>query len=133
MTLNLGQKQELFGALLPRLLDEVKRQGYAVRPKELLRTELQAEWNATHCVYCRGSANSHDHLEHRFKPFGIRQSVHTLGLAIDLVLALDGHVLWNEEAYSGLGTWWEAQHELCRWGGRFNDPGHFSLEHENRR
>jgi len=132
MNLDLGAKRELFATLLPRLLAEAHRQGYHVRIGEVVRGEQQAEWNATHCVVCKGSATGHG-TEHRFKPHGIRLSVHRDGLAVDLILCLDGKPLWNEDAYQSLGAWWETENELCRWGGRFADPGHFSLEHEGRR
>jgi hypothetical protein len=27
-----------------------------------------------------------------------------------------------------LGEFWEGLHPLCRWGGRFNDGNHYSIE-----
>ena len=27
------------------------------------------------------------------------------------------------------GEWWEQQHELARWGGRWGDGNHYSFEH----
>jgi len=32
-----------------------------------------------------------------------------------------------------LGEAWERKHELARWGGRWSDANHFSLEHEGRK
>lgn len=60
---------------------------------------------------------------------GISRSLHTVGLAIDLNLFKDGIYLSSTESHRTLGEWWETQHELCRWGGRFNDGNHYSLEH----
>ena len=34
----------------------------------------------------------------------------------------------DTEAHRPFGEWWETQHELCRWGGRFQDGNHYSLE-----
>ena len=109
--MRLGTKQELFSQLLPRLLDEAHRLGYQVRLKELLRTPEMAEIYAE-----RGQ--------------GIANSLHCKGLAIDFILFRDGQPLWDSEDYQELGEFWEGIHPLCRWGGRFNDGCHFSLEHE---
>ena len=32
-----------------------------------------------------------------------------------------------------VGEMWEAMHPLCRWGGRFGDANHISLEHEGKK
>jgi hypothetical protein len=52
-------------------------------------------------------------------------------LAIDLNLFKDGNFLSATEDHKELGEWWEEQHELCRWGGRFSnaDGNHYSLVH----
>ncbi len=65
---------------------------------------------------------------------GIVASLHTSRLAIDLNLFIDGVYQPSTRAYLTLGEWWEAQHELCRWGGRFkrSDGNHFSLTHGGR-
>lgn len=55
---------------------------------------------------------------------------HYLGLAADWNLFVkdewisDGtHALWQI-----IGEKWESMHALCRWGGRFGDANHISLE-----
>lgn len=63
------------------------------------------------------------------KAGGIRLSIHQLGLALDGILWRDGIYLTQTKDYEPLGEWWEKQHELCRWGGRFRDGNHFSMEH----
>ena len=50
-------------------------------------------------------------------------------LAIDLNLFRDGAFLQSSEDHRALGEWWEKQHPLARWGGRFMDGNHYSLEH----
>ena len=56
---------------------------------------------------------------------GIRSSLHTLKLAQDLNLFKDGVWLRSTEDHRQFGTWWEAQHPLNVWGGRFNDGNHY--------
>ena len=58
-------------------------------------------------------------------------------LAIDLDLFKDGEgfemgckvYLTKTEDHRKLGEFWESLHPLCRWGGRFGDGNHYSLEH----
>ena len=47
------------------------------------------------------------------------------------------HAAWTSalslqirQADQPLGEWWEKQAADARWGGRFNDGNHYSLEHE---
>ena len=58
---------------------------------------------------------------------------HGFRLAGDLLLFKDGKYIvdGNDSSYFKLGQWWKQQHELCRWGGDFNncDSNHFSLTH----
>lgn len=66
---------------------------------------------------------------------GIRRSLHTQRLAIDIQLfklKLDGEweYMSKSEDYKVLGEWWEACHPLARWGGRFGDGCHFSFEYK---
>jgi hypothetical protein len=63
------------------------------------------------------------------KGYGHPKSCHKICLAIDLNLFKDGKYLTETEDHRVLGEWWEKQHELCRWGGRFNDGNHYSFEH----
>lgn len=133
--MNLGTKQELFARLLPRLIDEAHRLGYAVRLKELQRGKQQAEWNSRHCCVCEDIRKGHKAADHPFKPIGIEDSLHCDGLAIDLVLFLQGAPIWDTEVYRKLGEFWEKLHELCYWGGATakigdrlrHDGGHFSV------
>ena len=110
--MTLGQKQELFMELLPSLLLKAFEMGYKVRGGDLFR----------------------DPRVHG--PIGIKQgyghpkSAHKNKLAIDLNLFKDGKFLQSTEDHRPLGEWWEKQHELCRWGGRFQDGNHYSLFHD---
>lgn len=64
------------------------------------------------------------------KRYGHPNSNHGKRLAIDLNLFRDGKYLVRNEDHKPLGEYWESLHPLCRWGGRFADGNHYSLEHE---
>lgn len=109
--MKLGEKQELFMRLLPRLIDKAHDLGFEIRGGDLFRDPRL-------------------HGAHGEKVgYGHRNSCHKLKLAIDLNIFKDGAFMQKTEDHRELGEWWEAQHELCRWGGRFKDGNHYSLEH----
>lgn len=62
--------------------------------------------------------------------YGHQRSCHKMRLAIDLNLFVDGVYRTDVEAHRQLGMWWEKQHPLARWGGKFNDANHYSFEWE---
>ena len=64
---------------------------------------------------------------------GIRQSLHTLRLAVDFNLFQNGVWLKKTEDHLPLGEWWELHHPLARWGGRWGDGNHYSFEHNGRK
>jgi hypothetical protein len=64
---------------------------------------------------------------------GIDPSVHNSRLAVDLNLFINGEYRPDTAAYKEAGEFWESLNPLARWGGRFNDGGHFSFEHEGRK
>lgn len=112
--MTLREKQSLFAALVAQLIHQAFDRGYEVTLGECWRSEAEAARLAR-----RGT--------------GIRHSLHTLKLAIDLNLFRDGRYLRATEDHRALGEWWEQQHELCRWGGRFGDGNHYSVAHGGRR
>lgn len=57
-------------------------------------------------------------------------SLHHIGLAIDLNLFKDGKYLTETEDHRELGEFWEFIGGS--WGGRFGDGNHYSLEHRGR-
>lgn len=95
--LTLGQTQELFAELLPRLIDKAHELGFRVRG---------GEW---------------------WRPGDGR--CHGMKIAVDLNLFKNGVYQRSTESHRQLGEWWEKQHTLCRWGGRFEggDGNHYSL------
>lgn len=119
--MTLGDKQRLFTLLVSQLIDHAyHNMGYELTFGEAYRTPEQAAINAS-------------------KGIGIKNSVHTKRLAVDLNLFLDTSpdkdddiYQTNSEAYKELGQYWKTLHPLCRWGGDFHKPdgNHFSMEHE---
>ena len=111
--MTLRQKQSLFVGLVARLIQFAETSGYALTFGEAYRSPEEAA-----------------RLVKAGK--GILKSLHISKLAIDLNLFRDGVYLSATASHRPLGEWWEQQHPLCRWGGRFNDGNHYSLEHEGR-
>lgn len=109
--MKLGQKQELFMRLLPRLIDKAHELGFEVRGGDMFR-----------------SPRVHGEFGEK-KSYSAARSCHKLKLAVDLILFKDGKHCQSTDDHRELGEWWEKQHELCRWGGRFNDGNHYSLTH----
>ena len=60
--------------------------------------------------------------------YGHPNSTHRFRLAVDLNLFKDGKYLASTEDHRPLGEWWEQQHPLAKWGGRFMDGNHYSFE-----
>ena len=114
----LGERQELFMELMPRLLAWGYARGYRMRGGELWRPP---EMVAIYAARGSGSANS----------------LHPLRLAIDINLFLNGTFLETSESHRPLGDFWKSLHPLCRWGGDFRradgtpkpDGNHYSIEH----
>jgi hypothetical protein len=112
--MSLHEKQVLFAALVALLIQHAFESGFEVTLGEAHRSPEEAA-----------------RLAKAGK--GAKRSLHTDRLAIDLHLFKDGVYLSSTESHRPLGEWFETQHPLCRWGGRFNDGNHYSLEHEGRR
>ena len=110
--MRLGEKQQLFGVLLPKLLNYILDSGYTYTLGDAYRDP-------------RVFGEVGERLG-----YGHAKSGHKRRLAIDLNLFKDGVWLSKTEDHQPIGEWWEAQNELCRWGGRFMDGNHYSMEHE---
>jgi len=110
----LRQQQSLFVQLVAQLIEHAYASGFELTFGEAWRTPEQARANA--------AAGK-----------GISNSLHIDRLAIDLNLFHNGTYMTGTEAHRVLGEWWEQLHPLCRWGGRFNDGNHYSLEWQGRK
>lgn len=112
--MTIGDKQRLFARLYASLIQHIYLQGYECTLDWVYRPPEIAHYYASIGI-------------------GIRSSLHTVKLAADLNLFKEGVWLRETKDHEQFGEWWERQHDLCRWGGRFGDGNHYSLEHEGRK
>lgn len=105
---SLGQKQRRFTKMVGQLILYAYSKGYELSFDECFRTPEQAALNAKNKK-------------------GIKNSLHTQRLAVDLNLFKNGVYLDKTEDHRPLGLYWESIGGT--WGGRFNDGNHYSLEH----
>lgn len=114
--MKLSEKQQRFAYLIAKLIIWADSKGYKTTLGEAYRTPEQAQLNAK-------------------KGAGISNSLHTLRLAVDLNLFINGKYQTGTKAYKPLGDHWKKLDPLNRWGGDFKKPdgNHFSSEHDGRR
>lgn len=137
MDTTLGSKRERFSRCFAQLVLKAFAMGYTARIAEVARSDEQAEINALGVEQRVRIAKilqpSYPLLAgtilNNSNSRGIRNSLHQLGVAGDLLLFKDGKYLTKSEDYRALGEWWESLGEDHRWGGRFDDGDHFSIEH----
>lgn len=115
--MTLGQKQEEFAYHAAKLILKAYELGYKIRVGDWFR-----------------DPRVHGHVGVK-KSYSSANSVHKDKLAVDLNLFKDGKFLTSTEDHKELGEWWEKQHPLARWGGRFHNPdgNHYSFEHQGRK
>jgi hypothetical protein len=106
--MRLIERQWLFSRLFPKLLDYIHESGYEVSFGE---------------GHVGDSIDADEDSPHR------RDGGHFKRIAVDLNLFKNGVWLTTTEAFRPFGLYWEKLHVLCRWGGRFSDGNHFSIEH----
>lgn len=112
--MTLGEKQRLFMSLLPKLLMYAYEKGYELTLGDGYRDPR---------VF--GEVGDK-------KGYGRSRSVHKQRLAIDLNLFKHGKYLSQTEDHKSLGNYWETLHPDCRWGGRYQDGNHYSMEYQGR-
>jgi hypothetical protein len=110
----LREKQSRFTRLVGMLIEYAYAQGYELTLGEAWRSPEQAQRNA--------QARK-----------GIANSLHVERLAIDLNLFRAGKFLQASEDHKPLGEYWESLALDARWGGRFGDGNHYSIEHAGRK
>lgn len=111
-TETLRQKQSRFALMVAKLIAQATILGYEVTLGDAYR-----------------DPRLHGQLGEK-KGYGHPKSAHKNRLAIDLNLFKGGAFLGSTDDHKQLGEWWESQAPDARWGGRFNDGNHYSLEHE---
>src|SRR3990167_1648952 len=138
---DLGAKQQKFVRLTHKLKEFGWDLGYEFAYGEGLRSDEQAEINY---LGQEGREKLAKLIEHEFadlaakirnngKADGIRLSIHQDKLALDLNLFKAGRYLDKTSDHLILGEYWESLDHDCRWGGRFRDGNHYSLEHQGRK
>ena len=145
--MSLLETQLTFNALCRGLEGKFIEAGRGFRLAQSLRTDEQAAINA---LKQEGRAALAEFLEAdpRFhalalavknngKGDGILLSVHCSYLARDYDLFRKVNGIWvyldKTEDHEPFGEWWEKQHPLARWGGRFRDGNHYSFEWQGRK
>jgi hypothetical protein len=115
--MTLRQKQSTFARAVALLIIHAEESGYEITLGEAYRSPEEAK-----------------RLAKLGK--GIKNSLHTLRLAIDINLFKDGKYLTSTASHKPLGEWWESMSNneiVCAWGGRFGDGNHYSIEHNGRK
>lgn len=108
--MTLGQTQRIFTSLIPKLIAYAYASGYELTLGDAFRDPR-----------LHGEAGIK-------KGYGHANSNHKRRLALDLNLFKNGVFLQSTEDHRALGEFWESLHPSCRWGGRFNDGNHYSME-----
>ena len=117
--MTLRERQSIFARMLIFLFQKIEESGYEFTLGECYRSPEEAERLAK-------------------AGLGIKSSLHTQRLAIDLNLFKDGKFLTKTEDYQFLGEYWESLSGdtiECCWGGRFKkrDGNHFSVAYGGRK
>lgn len=113
----LFDKRRLFALLLPRLLDYAEESHLPMTLGEVMRDPKAAKLNAV-------------------MGLGIAESLHCVGLAVDLnVFRPDGSLSVDDYGHGRLGSYWKALNPECAWGGDFRskDYNHYSIAYHGRR
>jgi len=113
--MKLGEKQELFSKLIAQHVTWLYAQGYKVRWGDNFR-----------------DPRVHGKVGEKVG-YGSAYSMHKDKCAADLNLFKGGKFLTTTASHKASGEKWESRHELCVWGGRWEDGNHYSLEHEGRK
>lgn len=113
--MTLGEKQRRFTECIGRLIQWAYENGFELTFGDAYRSPEQAAANA--------AAGT-----------GIANSVHTVRLAVDFNLFVDGVFQQATDAHRPLGEYWKSLDPEARWGGDFKKPdgNHYSFTHEGR-
>jgi len=113
--MKLGEQQELFSKLIAQHMTWLIAQGYGVRCGDFFR-----------------DPRVHGEVGEELG-YGAKYSMHKDKCAADLNLTWEGKYLSKTSDHLESGEKWESRHELCAWGGRWNDGNHYSLTRDGRK
>jgi hypothetical protein len=102
------ERRAIFTENAARLILWGEEQGYRLTMGEVYRTPEQA------AIYAA-------------KGIGIKDSLHSKGLAVDFNLFINGEYRKDSESHARVGAAWEALHPANRWGGRWGDCNHYEM------
>lgn len=130
--------QKLHVELFVKFMVWAQSQGYSFTWGETKRSDEQAELNAIGfagreqvATLVQGSYPTlAGNIRNNGKADGVRHSCHLFQLAVDLNAFKSDKYLSTTEEWQELGEYWEKLHPQCRWGGRFKDGNHLSLEYQ---
>jgi hypothetical protein len=118
----LSKLQRKFSVNINKLFTWILAQGYEFTIKECLRTPEQQ------AIYVKEGKSLTSH------------SMHLQGLAMDIILFIDGEFITDSAKYKPLGDYWVSLDPNNRWGGDFNkdniidkgfcDYDHFELQNK---
>lgn len=139
--MTLGEHQRLFTRLLPQLIVRINDGELECVVGEVERGEVQAIVNS---LGVAGRQRLSQELMGQELFTELRQAIarcgtgtlesnHRYRLAADIHLFRGGEYLTSTEDHQPFGEYWETLHPLCRWGGRFKDGNHYSLEWNGRK
>lgn len=113
--MTLGQKQRKFTHMIAQLIEYAYANGYELTFGDSYRDpRLHGDVGVK-------------------KGYSSANSLHKSRLAVDFNLFKDGKYLTSSNDHKELGLYWESLHELCRWGGRWNDGNHYSMEYQGKK
>lgn len=111
-TMKLSEQQQLFTKLIAKLINYADEHGWGLTFGDAYRdARLFGEFGEK-------------------RAYSAANSVHKVRLAVDFNLFIEGRYRSDTAAYTKLGEYWESLHPLCRWGGRWQDGNHFSMEYQ---
>ena len=143
--MTLGEARRTIGPLWTQLELMFTKSGLLWQREECTRTDEQAAINSMgearrHTLALLSAATEPAlavALTNNGRVKSPLMTVHRFGLAQDYSLfrvntwvggkPASVTYLSDTESHREFGEWWEKQHPLCRWGGRFNDGGHYSF------
>ena len=132
--MTLGEKQELFSDLYSKWVRwciDVK--GWKIRPGESRILQVGPDGKGRRAqVIAKGKAGAIVRVRDLVHD---ADSLHYKGLAADPQLFVHGEWIDNTDSpyWQEAGQKWESMHDECRWGGRWGDGNHLSIEHEGKK
>lgn len=111
--MTLRERQWLFMQNVAKLIQKINELGYTASFGEVYRTPEQSEINAK-------------------KGIGIRNSLHSQKLAVDINLFKDGTYITDGTGHRELGIYWKSLHSDNHWGGDWKkmDFNHFEMSYK---